>query len=136
MIVWDDSIKVIMGIVIIVYGFLVGNSSHYNLFSMILSFGVLVVLPFYLFFFELGVYKYTFYEDNLTIRFLYGRKKVISKDKIVRIAKTDKRKRKEIEIHYKKSSKHSTRIIRIPVTSPAYSSDSLVSELSSLYLNR
>jgi hypothetical protein len=135
-VVWEDSMKVIFGVIIIYYSYFTDNSSHFDLLFRLLSFGCMITFPLLFFFHELGVYKYIINEDNLTIRFLYGKKKVIDKDKIARITKSDNRRKKGIEIHYKKSRKHATRIIKIPVTNPAYSSDELVNELSRLYLNR
>jgi hypothetical protein len=112
LLVWKDSINFLLMIGSFVYSFFFEHNEWWGIALKVFGFGILISMPILLLFYELGVYKYTFNTGDITIRFLYGRKKIIAKDRIIRIALS--RLKDKLEIHYRKSSRHSTRIIRIP----------------------
>ncbi len=131
--VWDDSVKLFIYLCIFYYFFFIENSQDLIVYK-IMFFGAVITLPVLLIFYELGVFKYTFIEDAIIVKYLYGRKKNINKNQFVKINYLQKN--RKIEIHYKKSRKHSTKIISIPVKKfdfKKFSSDELLQQLRDQY---
>ncbi|MCP4129633.1 MAG: hypothetical protein GY754_01335 [bacterium] len=70
-------------------------------------FGIVYILAMLLS--KVFVYTIIFDEEKIVFKYIYGRKRVIPRDQVVRAVLNKKYK---IEIHWKKSSKHSTRMIK------------------------
>jgi len=64
-------------------------------------------------FYEIGVFRFRFLDEGVVLYYFYGRKRHIMKEQIVRIAVKDTIFGRKIEINWKKSSRHSTRVFRI-----------------------
>jgi len=115
--VWKDSMLFILGVI-----------AFTVLLALYLNFMVIIAALLIFYFYELLVYKFTFDRDGFVIHYLYGRKRRISADQVVRIILT---KKNNVEINWKKSRKHSTRTIRIS-KEPFYSQNLPLKEIVEL----
>ncbi len=74
-----------------------------------------IIMPLFVFIFtKYGIYKIFFQSDEIVFKYLYGRKKIIQKKQVVKITLNNKL---FIELHWKKSSRHSTKSIKFPSNS-------------------
>jgi hypothetical protein len=99
---WKENIISIIAICIFC-AILIGLVSYY--------FFILPILI--LLFTKYGIYKIVFQSDEIILQYFYGRKKFISKSQIVNAVLN---KKLTIEVHWKKSSKHSTKSIKFSST--------------------
>jgi hypothetical protein len=124
--------------------FIITTTVRSLLFLLFIIFAVItsrspIWLTFFLvfFFYEIGVYSYTFHENEIILKYFYLRKKVIRKDQITRIVIKKSFIGDKIEIDWKKSPRHSTRIIKIPMSwfrKKDLKDDETIEFLKSIYL--
>lgn len=95
---FSENLVVLAGVGIII-GILMYFATYY----------FIILLIIVLLFTKYGIYKIVFQQDGISVRYLYGKKYTIEKKQVVRALVNNKL---YIEIHWKKSPKHSTRTLK------------------------
>lgn len=78
------------------------------------SYYMFIIPVLFIIFTRYKIYKIIFNGDSVIFRYIYFIKKIITKDQIVRIYINQN---STIEFSWKKDSKHSTKVIKIPLDS-------------------
>ncbi|HNR89405.1 MAG TPA: hypothetical protein PKM65_13775 [Spirochaetota bacterium] len=115
--------------------YLFAKISDLGIVLFLFKFGLLVAVPLIFVFYEIGVHSYVFSAEGVVIRFIYGRKKTILPENIVRMALDDEY-RTDLVVNWKKSRRHATRTIRISgkLCAPyGFSATGLLDALTRLY---